>query len=227
MWIIKYFIIIFLIIYSSNVNSIDLLLYGKIIDWCERTQNLSWFDSGIYFDSYITQESGTNLITRINHIINDRLETDVFIVLDTDGGDLLMTYKIISHMDLIRLNYGIKFHCVSVKAYSSGFFIFQLCDYRYWIDGTSIMMIHEPKFKIDGTFGYVKKYIDSNFILDYKNYQSIINRICSKSNINISEYKNNIYNKNWIITSEDEVRLLNFADFLIHINLSTHSYFLI
>jgi ATP-dependent protease ClpP protease subunit len=213
MLIIKYFIIIFLIIYTSNVNSINLSLYGKIINWYEQTQNLSCFDSVIYFDSYITQESGTNLITRINHIINDRPEIDVFIVLDTDGGDLLMTYKIISHMDLTRLNYGIKYHCVSIKAYSSGFFIFQLCDYRYWIDGTSIMMIHEPKLKIEGTFRYVKKYIDCNFILDYKNYQSIINRICSKSNINISEYQNKIANKDWIISSEDEVRLLNFTDF--------------
>lgn len=213
MLIIKYFINIFLIIYLTNVNSINLSSYGKIIDWYERTQNLSWFDSGIYFDSYITHESGTNLITRINHKINNRLETNVFIVLDTDGGDLLMTYKIISHMDLTRLKYGIKFHCVSIKAYSSGFFIFQLCDYRYWIDGTSIMIIHEPKLKIEGTFGYVKKYVENDFILDYKSYQSIVNRICSKSNINTSEYQNNISDKDWIITLEDEVRLLNFADF--------------
>lgn len=213
MWIIKYFIIIFLIIYLTNVNSINLSIYGKIINWYGRTLNLSWFDNGIYFDSYITQESGTNLITRINYTINNEHDTDVFIVLDTDGGDLQMTYKIIDNMDLARLNYGIKFHCVCVKAYSSGFFIFQLCDYRYWIDGSSIMMTHEPKLKIDGTFGYVKKYIDSNFILDYKNYQSIVDRICFKSNINTSEYQNKIANKDWIISLEDEVRLLNFADF--------------
>lgn len=213
MWIIKYFIIIFLIIYLTNVNSINLSIYGKIINWYGRTLNLSWFDNGIYFDSYITQESGTNLITRINYTINNEHDTDVFIVLDTDGGDLLMTYKIIDNMDLARLNYGIKFHCVCVKAYSSGFFIFQLCDYRYWIDGSSIMMTHEPKLKIDGTFGYVKKYIDINFILDYKNYQSIVDRICFKSNINTSEYQNKIANKDWIISLEDEVRLLNFADF--------------
>lgn len=213
MCIIKYFIIIFFIIYLTNVNSINLSIYGKIIDWYERTYNLSWFDSGIYFDSYITQESGTNLITMINHTINDKQETNVFIVLDTDGGDLLMTYKIISHMDLMRLNYGIKFYCVCVKAYSSGFFIFQLCDYRYWIDGTSIMMIHEPQLNIEGTFGYVKKYFENDYILDYKNYQSIINRICSKSNTNISKYQNKIASKDWIITTEDEVRLLNFTDF--------------
>ena len=213
MWIIKYFIIIFLIIYLSNVNSINLSMYGKIIDWYEITYNLSWFNSVIYFDSYITQETGTNLIIRINHTINDERETNVFIVLDTDGGDLLMTYKIISHMDLMRLNYGIKFHCVCMKAYSSGFFIFQLCDYRYWIDGTSMMMIHEPKLNIEGTFEYVKKYVENDFILDYKNYQSIVNRICSKYNININKYQNRIAGKDWIITSKDEMRLLNFADF--------------
>lgn len=213
MWIIKYFIIIFLIIYLKNVNSINLSIYGKIINWYERTYNLTWFNSGIYFDSYITQETGTNLITGINYTINNERETNVFIILDTDGGDLLMTYKIISYMDLMRLNYGIKFHCMCVKAYSSGFFIFQLCDYRYWIDGTSMMMIHEPQLNIEGTFEYVKKYIDCNFILDYQNYQSIVNRICSKSNINISEYQNKIAGKDWIISLEDEVRLLNFANF--------------
>ena len=213
MWIIKYFIIIFLIIYLTNVNSINLSIYGKIIDWYERTYNLSWFNSGIYFDSYITQETGTNLITGINYTINNERETNVFIILDTDGGDLLMTYKIISYMDLMRFNYGTKFHCVSIKAYSSGFFIFQLCDYRYWIDRKSIVMIHEPKLNIEGTFEYVKKYVENDFILDYKNYQSIVNRICSKSNINISEYQNKISGKDWIITSKDEMRLLNFADF--------------
>lgn len=213
MWIIKYFIIIFLIIYLSNVNSINLSMYGKIIDWYERTYNLSWFNSVIYFDSYITQETGTNLIIRINHTINDERETNVFIVLDTDGGDLLMTYKIISHMDLMRLNYGIKFHCVCMKAYSSGFFIFQLCDYRYWIDGTSIVMIHEPQLNIEGTFEYVKKYVENDFMIDYINYLSIVNRICSKYNININKYQNRIAGKDWIITSKDEMRLLNFADF--------------
>lgn len=196
----------------TNVNSINLSIYGKIIDWYERTYNLSWFDSGIYFDSYITQETGTNLIARMNYIINDGREMDVFIVLDTDGGDLLMTYKIIDNMDLARLNYGIKFHCVCVKAYSSGFFIFQLCDNRYWIDGTSIMMIHEPKLKIEGTFEYVKKYVENDFILDYKNYQTIVNRICFKSNVNTSEYQNKIDGKDWIITSGVEVIILNFAD---------------
>lgn len=213
MWITNYFIIIFLIIYLSNVNSINPPIYGKIINWYERTYNLSWTESGIYFNSYITQKSGTNLIASINHTINDGLTKDIFIVLDTDGGDLLMTYKIIDYMDLIKINQGIKFHCVSIKAYSSGFFIFQLCDYRYWIDKISMILIHEPKLSIGGTFTYVKKYVENDFILDYKNYQSIVNRICFKSNINISEYHNKIANKDWIISLEDEIRLLNFADF--------------
>lgn len=211
MLITNYFI--FLIIYLSNVNSINPLIYSKIINWYERTYNLSWYDSGIYFDSYITQESGSDLIGRINHTINVRLDTDVFIVLDTDGGDLLMTYKIINYMDMVRMNYGIKFHCVSIKAYSSGFFIFQLCDYRYWIDKISMILIHEPKLSIEGTFKYVKKYVENDFMLDYKNYQSIVNIICFKSNINIIEYQNKITDKDWIISSEDEMRLLNFADF--------------
>lgn len=213
MWITNYFIFIFLIIYLSNVNSINPSIYSKIINWYERTYNLTWYDNVIYFNSYITKESGSDLIGKINHTINVKVDTDVFIVLDTDGGDLLMTYKIINYMDMIRMNYGIKFHCVSIKAYSSGFFIFQLCDYRYWIDKISMMLIHEPKLSIDGTFKYVKKYVENDFLLDYKNYQSIVNRICFKSNINISEYQNKIANKDWIISLEDEMRLLNFADF--------------
>jgi len=45
--IIKYFIIIFLIIYLTNVNSINPLICGKIIDLYEQTHNpeyKKWLD---------------------------------------------------------------------------------------------------------------------------------------------------------------------------------------
>jgi len=213
MLITNYFIFIFLIIHLSNVNSINPLIYGKIIDWYEQTHNLSWFDNEIYFDSYITQETGIGLITSINRTIGNKHEMDIFIALNTNGGDLLMAYKIISYMNQMRMNYRIKFHCVCIKTYSSGFYIFQLCDYRYWIDGSSTIMVHEPKLNIEGTFEYVKKYVENDFMLNYKNYQSIVNVICFKSNINISDYQNKIDGKDWTITSGLVVCLLNFADF--------------
>ena len=214
MLIINYFTIIFLFVNLINVSSINLPIYAKIIKWYEQTYNYnsSWFDNGIYFDSYITPESSIIFVSQINQLIHNNT-TDIFIILDTDGGDLLMTHKIISHMDFIRNNYRIKFHCINIKAYSSGFFIFQLCDYRYWINETSKLMIHEPKLNIQGTFEYVKTYIENDFTLDYKNYQLILNKIYSKSNINANFYQNKIANKDWVIFLESDVRLLNLADF--------------
>ena len=52
-------------------------------------------------------------------------------------------------------------------------------------------------------------------MIDYINYLSIMNRICYKYNINIDEYQNKIAGKDWIITSKDEMCLLNFADFFL------------
>lgn len=190
---------------------------NKIIDWYERTSiNNNWSHDGIYFNSYITIDTANNLINKINKFSFEN-KTHIIIILNTDGGDLQMTYKIISHMDEIRNNKKIKFHCVCIKAFSSGFFIFQLCDYRYWIDTYSIIMTHEPILTIQGTFRYVKTYTDNynGFILDYQNYQTILERICTKSNINMSTYQNQINKKDWYIMSGIEIRKLNLADFYL------------
>jgi ATP-dependent protease ClpP protease subunit len=118
-------------------------------------------------------------------------------------------------MDLTRINLNIKYHCICIKAISSGFYIYQLCDYRYWINGFSTFLIHEPKLNIQGTFEFVSNYIKTNFENDYSNYKTILTRIYSKSNLNKNIYNNKTFEKDWIISSNIDVKIYNFADFYI------------
>lgn len=121
-------------------------------------------------------------------------------------------------MDIIKINSDIKIHCVAIKAYSSGFFIFQLCDYRYLIEGISKLMTHEPKFKIEGTFGYVSNYLNLNFKLDYMNYKIIIKRVCVKLLIDETYYYDKISNGEWIINSNLDFEIYKIADFYLQVN---------
>ena len=100
-----------------------------------------------------------------------------------------------------------------IKAYSSGFFIYQLCDYRYFIEGIRKLMTHQPKLKIEGTFGYVSNYVNTNF--DYKKYTSIIKRICTKLSINEKFYYNKIYYGDLIINSNLDTKIYKMADFYL------------
>lgn len=212
---IKIFLIF--IVLLTNFNNIvcdDLLVYDKIIKWYEKENNETW--SGIYFNFNINLSTSINLINNIhNKILNG--EKNIFIVLNTNGGDLIVTYEIINFMDLTREFFGTQYHCLSIKTHSSGFFIFQLCDNRYWIDNISKMMTHEPKLNIEGTFKFVKNYLDENFNSDYQKYNAILKRIYSKSNEKLSEeiYNKNILNKDWEIKSSFAVRYYNFADFYL------------
>lgn len=206
-----------ILIFLSNfiiVQSINLLIYSKIINWYENIQNKKW--NQIYFNSNIDTNSANNFINLIDKQVLNKND-DIYIILDTNGGDLYQTYKIISYMDLLRNNLNIKFHCICMKAFSSGFFIYQLCDYRYWIDSNSIIMIHEPQLNIEGTFDFILNYLESNFMIDYKNYKIILERIYSKTTINENILINKIKNNDWIISSYSEIEFFNFSDYLITI----------
>lgn len=216
--ILKNFLLFFLLIINFNLIycTINSIIYNKIIDWYENSQNITW--TGIYFNEYIDKFSSTKLKNQIISKASNDIK-HIFIVLDTDGGNLLSTYQIIDLMDLLRINYDIKIHCVAIKAYSSGFFIYQLCDYRYLIVGISKLMTHEPKLKIEGTFGYVSNYVNTNFVFDYQKYTIIIKRICSKLSINETFYYNKISYGDWIIDSNLDTKNIPYmADFYFIVN---------
>lgn len=198
----------------NPLNPLNPSIYDKIINWYEKSQNETW--SGIYFNSYITPKFGIDIKNQMFNIVQNN-KTDVFVVIDTDGGDLLATYEIIHYMDWIRNKHKTKFHCVCIKTYSSGFFIFQLCDYRYWINSISIMMAHEPKLNIKGSFDYVIKYLNNNFLVHNQNYKTILHRIITKSSVNLSEYQNKIANTDWYIRSISDIYKYNFADFYFNL----------
>lgn len=207
----KLFIFLIIIIYAKCNNS---TIYDNLLIWYKKSQNENF--NLIYFNEYITSETAIKFVNKIHNQISNN-QTHIFIALDTDGGDLVQTYNIINWMDLVRLNGNIKFHCVCVKASSSGFFIFQLCDYRYWIQNQSQMMSHEPKLNIKGSFDFVSDYINYKFINDYHNYKIILDRIYLKTNLNKSIYTNKIYDQDWIIDSSLEVKQYNLADFYINL----------
>ena len=81
--------------------------------------------------------------------------------------------------------------CVSVI--STAFNIFQLCDYRYVI-GSCLMIQHEPKINIEGTFEFVSNYYQNEFQIHLNMYNLILDKISNKLSISYNDYKNKFSN---------------------------------
>ncbi len=114
-------------------------------------------------------------------------------------------------MEKTRTEYNIRYECTCIKAISTAFNIFQLCDYRYTTD-SCLLIQHEPQLLIHGTFDFVSNYYENDFIYHQLQYLKIIKTISTKIGLEINDYKNKIKNKDWIINGSDNIMSNRLAD---------------
>lgn len=153
----------------------------------------------------------TKLIDQIDLMTESNLDKNIFILIDSIGGDLIEGIQFINWMEKQKIEKNLRFECICIRAISTAFNIYQYCDYRYIIE-TCLMIQHEPKIIIEGTFDFVTDYYLNKFQTHLNMYNEIIDKISNKIGIDSSEYKNKFINGDWIINNTDEIFLNNLAD---------------
>ncbi len=152
-----------------------------------------------------------NLINQIDLLTESNSDKNVFVIIDSIGGDLIQGIKFINWMEKSKSDKNLRFECVCVNVISTAFNIFQLCDYRYVID-SCLMIQHEPKINIEGTFDFVSNYFLNDFTKHLNMYNQIVNKVSHKLGLNQSQYVNKFANGDWIITNTNQMLLNNLAN---------------
>jgi ATP-dependent protease ClpP protease subunit len=168
----------------------------------------------ILLNGEITKISIASTINEIMLTIDKKLDNNIFIVIDSVGGDLIEGFRLIDFMDRTRITNLIRYECICIQAISTAFYIYQLCDYRYVVKN-SLMLIHEPKLTITGTFDFVSNYLSKGFDSDLKTYNQLIDKICTKNKIDKKYFLHMIKNKDWILSETNEIINNNFTNQLI------------
>lgn len=86
-----------------------------------------------------------------------------------------------------------------------------MCDYRY-VTNECLMIQHEPKITIEGTFDFVSNYLKNDFQIHLNMYNLIVDKIANRLDISIIGYKNKFSNGDWIINNIDEIFINKLAD---------------
>jgi ATP-dependent protease ClpP protease subunit len=139
------------------------------------------------------------------------LDKNVFIIIDSIGGDLIEGVNLINWMEESKIKNNLRFECICIRTISTAFAIYQFCDYRYIID-SCLMIQHEPKINIEGTFDFVSNYYQNNFQVHLNMYKLLVEKISNRLNMDIIEYKNKINSLDWIIFNNNEMLQNNLAD---------------
>ena len=197
-------IIIFLLIgifyvKCSNTN-ITNMLYDQISN-----------PNKVILSGHIDKMVMSTLINQIDLITKLNSDKNIFILIDSIGGDLIEGIKFINWIEEKKLEKNLRFKCICIRVISTAFNIYQMCDYRYVIE-KCLMLQHEPKIKIEGTFDFVSDYYLNQYQIHLNMYNLIINKISNKLGIMTNEYKNKFSNGDWIINNINEIFINNLAD---------------
>jgi ATP-dependent protease ClpP protease subunit len=198
-------ILLFLLIWIFNVKCSHTNITNIIFDQIANTNKiiLSGEINKVFISRFINQ---IELMTELNS------DKNIFIIIDSIGGDLIEGIQFINWMEEKKLEKNLRFECICIKAISTAFNIFQLCDYRYVIE-QSLMIQHEPKIKIEGTFDFVSNYyLDNFFQIHLDMYNKVLKKIANRLNISVKKYKSKFSNGDWIINNIDKIFLNNLAD---------------
>lgn len=179
-------IILFLLI-QMYVNSID------IIDL--TTKNT------IILRGSINQESVSNAINEINKHSN---KSNVYLILDTPGGEVYHGMQIINELEYHKIN------CIVQKAYSMGFAILQACNIRYILPHATVMQ-HQMSLGLGGEFEKIKNYF--SMINQYNMY--LTNLQSNRINMNPDDFMNKVNNEWWLFGSN--IINENVADRMVYI----------
>lgn len=198
------------------------VIYSIInIIYCNRDIEYiyDWFNNNLINQSKILLDGDVNNILIDDIILQIKKannKNNIWMLINSDGGDLIQGIKLINFMDLTRNINNIKYNCICVKAISTSFNIFQLCDNRYVFNSYNLMIIHKPQLYIYGTFNFVLEYMFNGLLNDYFDYQNIEMKILLKLNIDKYEYFKKIENSDWIIENNlTEIKEYNLVDYII------------
>ncbi len=145
------------------------------------------------------------------------------IYIDSPGGSVMDGERLIHQMKYLQ-NEGIKVTCIANKAYSMAFHIFEMCDYRYILE-YSTLMSHQMSLGVRRMeFMNMKNYLHMIEMMDEKLNKQVANRI----KMDYDTYFQKIRNDWWIYGDEaiqyklaDEVVYVSCNPALFQMNLET------
>lgn len=210
MFIILFFILLNYLHFTKSfglfVNTNTLVLYTKVLN-----------PNKLIISGDITKNQIDNIIQLINQFISTSIDKNIFLIIDSNGGDLLEGLRLIDWIEETKQTHKINYQCVCAKAISTGFNIFELCDYRYALE-TCELKTHEPKISIEGTLEFANNYFSNNFTIHLEKYNQMLNKITKKIKMNQYDYENKIRGKDWIINNPNQIMQYNLADQIIYID---------
>ncbi len=133
------------------------------------------------------------------------------IYIDSGGGSVMDGERLIHQMKYLQ-NEGIKVTCIANKAYSMAFHIFEMCDYRYIME-YSTLMSHQMSLGLRRMeFKNMKNYLHMIELMDTKLNKQVANRI----EMDYDSYFQKIRNDWWIYG--DEAIELKLADEVVYVS---------
>lgn len=158
----------------------------------------------ILLEGTIDMHSSIKFIDSFNKIN----EEEVYIYVNSNGGDMVSGYVIISQL----MNTNKNVTCIAKKAESIAFDIYSFCQKRYVLDDSELFQ-HEAKCSFEGTFDELNDYysrLRTVHLLD-----SVINmRNANLMNVTYEEYMLKLKNDFRVVGGQEIIRL-GFADELI------------
>ena len=162
--------------------------------------------NNILLRGVINQQRASQVIHEINMKEN---KSDVYLILDTPGGDVVYGMQIIAEVQSHNLN------CIVQKAYSMGFAILQSCKHRYLLPFGSVMQ-HQISMGVQGELGKIKSYV--SLVTQYQSY--LVNLQAQRINMSSDHFIQKTDN-DWWLFGENAV-LENVGDEVVNIKCTTN-----
>lgn len=149
---------------------------GKVIELNHK--------NNILLRGVINQQRASQVIHEINRREN---KSELYLILDTPGGDVTHGMQIIGEVQSHNLN------CIVQKAYSMGFAILQACNKRYLLPFGSVMQ-HQISMGIQGELGKIKSYV--SLVTQYQSY--LVDLQAQRINVTSDQFIRNTDNDWWL-----------------------------
>lgn len=170
----------------------------------------------VHIENKITNKT-LNIVTKVikNHILNNI--TNIYLYINSLGGDFEEGYKLIKFIEKSKLN-KISFICIAKKAASTAFIIFQYCDKRYILKN-SFLSDHELQvtLKLTGTIENIDSWYNNNFLFMKDVNKKVREYISNKINMKYDGYLIKIKNKNWNIIGGYNILKYKLADKIVYL----------
>ena len=117
-------ILIFLLISLINIKYLNANLANILYDKISNSNK-------VILNGQIDKIMINNLINQIELLTKSNLDKNVFIIIDSIGGDLIEGVNLINWMEESKIKNNLRFECICIRTISTAFAIYQFYDYRY------------------------------------------------------------------------------------------------